>query len=387
MPLARFDDDNGDFVVPAPQLTPANFKGLSNAHYSSSCYKFGSIEQLEEMRSEGVCFEGVDAVSRLLHRRQQLVFTKKQEYVKLQKCTRLAAQGKRHQTEESTSEGSTLAQSMASMTEQDFNSMALRACDEIEEQGAQHFPRLLQRSGDACASCGFALPDPSQLQSDVDLSSVECLTAASAFRRIWYDPISDTSLVEARPLTGRTHQLRSHLFWLGHPITNDPEYGGALFEATAVQDATLPDEAVKKHGLVTHYDMTCRICKQLVAPISEAPLSEHEVKASDEVSSSIKSPLPAQRCISLWLHAYRIQLAFDSTPSVPEAMTGKSQKRKTRGGATYEPGTTDTLGETKNRHWTVLDLATPLPSWAANPRTELGSQLSDRRVYPVGWKT
>ncbi|MFM8364827.1 MAG: RluA family pseudouridine synthase, partial [Verrucomicrobiota bacterium] len=33
-----------------------------------------------------------------------------------------------------------------------------------------------------------------------------------------------TSLVEARPLTGRTNQIRAHLWHLGHPIVGDPVY-------------------------------------------------------------------------------------------------------------------------------------------------------------------
>lgn len=32
-----------------------------------------------------------------------------------------------------------------------------------------------------------------------------------------------------RPHTGRTHQLRLHLQYLGHPIANDPNYGGELW--------------------------------------------------------------------------------------------------------------------------------------------------------------
>lgn len=36
-----------------------------------------------------------------------------------------------------------------------------------------------------------------------------------------------TTLVEARPLTGRTHQIRVHLSHSGFPIIGDPPYGGA----------------------------------------------------------------------------------------------------------------------------------------------------------------
>ena len=34
------------------------------------------------------------------------------------------------------------------------------------------------------------------------------------------------SLIELRPTTGRTHQLRVHLNYLGHPIMGDVVYGG-----------------------------------------------------------------------------------------------------------------------------------------------------------------
>jgi 23S rRNA pseudouridine1911/1915/1917 synthase len=33
------------------------------------------------------------------------------------------------------------------------------------------------------------------------------------------------SLVEAHPVTGRTHQIRVHFAWIGHPLVGDPIYG------------------------------------------------------------------------------------------------------------------------------------------------------------------
>lgn len=36
--------------------------------------------------------------------------------------------------------------------------------------------------------------------------------------------------VEAKPVTGRTHQIRVHLAYIGHPILGDPTYGGQSSE-------------------------------------------------------------------------------------------------------------------------------------------------------------
>lgn len=42
---------------------------------------------------------------------------------------------------------------------------------------------------------------------------------------ITYFPELDMTLVEAKPLTGRQHQIRVHLFHVKHPIVGDPIYG------------------------------------------------------------------------------------------------------------------------------------------------------------------
>lgn len=46
--------------------------------------------------------------------------------------------------------------------------------------------------------------------------------AKTVFNRISYD--GKTSVVKCKPLTGRSHQIRVHLQYLGHPIANDPIY-------------------------------------------------------------------------------------------------------------------------------------------------------------------
>lgn len=53
-------------------------------------------------------------------------------------------------------------------------------------------------------------------------------SARTVFRRMAYYPESSDSegysIVRCLPLTGRTHQIRVHLQFLGHPISNDPIY-------------------------------------------------------------------------------------------------------------------------------------------------------------------
>jgi 23S rRNA pseudouridine1911/1915/1917 synthase len=46
-----------------------------------------------------------------------------------------------------------------------------------------------------------------------------------------YDEALDASLVACYPHTGRTHQIRIHLFHVKHPILGDPIYG-ATYEAS-----------------------------------------------------------------------------------------------------------------------------------------------------------
>lgn len=48
--------------------------------------------------------------------------------------------------------------------------------------------------------------------------------AKTAFNLIRYDANTDTSVVKCEPHTGRSHQLRVHLQYLGYPIANDPVY-------------------------------------------------------------------------------------------------------------------------------------------------------------------
>jgi 23S rRNA-/tRNA-specific pseudouridylate synthase len=63
----------------------------------------------------------------------------------------------------------------------------------------------------------------------MEISSHEnALSARTTFQPQWrgHDQAKNPiTLVSLSPKTGRMHQLRAHMAWLGHPILNDPVYG------------------------------------------------------------------------------------------------------------------------------------------------------------------
>jgi RluA family pseudouridine synthase len=71
------------------------------------------------------------------------------------------------------------------------------------------------------------------------------------------------SLVRLHPLTGRRHQLRVHLYSIGHPIAGDPRYGDP-----ALRDGTHPRLMLTATGLALRLP-------------SGAPLDLHDVVPGD----------------------------------------------------------------------------------------------------------
>lgn len=83
----------------------------------------------------------------------------------------------------------------------------------------------------------------------VDPKGKECRTV---FQRLSYN--GKTSVVRCLPLTGRTHQIRVHLQFLGFPILNDPIYGSMAWGPhrgkgghTGKSDEQLLHDLVEEH--------------------------------------------------------------------------------------------------------------------------------------------
>jgi len=71
----------------------------------------------------------------------------------------------------------------------------------------------------------FRIDHPNLLISMVVKVDPKGKPAHTIIKPLRYFPEHDITLVEASPLTGRTHQIRVHLFHVEHPIIGDPVYG------------------------------------------------------------------------------------------------------------------------------------------------------------------
>ena len=73
----------------------------------------------------------------------------------------------------------------------------------------------------------------------MDAPGKDVKRALLSYDVLGYAERADASLVKIRLHTGRTHQIRVHMAWLGHPLAGDTMYGG---------DARL----LPRHGLHCH---------------------------------------------------------------------------------------------------------------------------------------
>lgn len=119
----------------------------------------------------------------------------------------------------------------------------------------------------------------------------------TVFQRISYD--GKTSVVRCQPKTGRTHQIRVHLRYLGYPIANDHIYGTDtawthLLPKGEALDDTQSEALIKKVQEASPYP--AGLWQQDKAAVTMATCPDCGLELS---------PDPDARGMVIWLHAWR----------------------------------------------------------------------------------
>lgn len=152
--------------------------------------------------------------------------------------------------------------------------------------------RIEQQKNGVCVSGTF-----DALESSLYLKTVK--PAQTAFAVIRYDEETDSTVVLCRPGTGRTHQIRLALQHLGHPIANDPNYGGSMWCANKkgeiicgkaqtlldAMDKTNTEEIERANGVEKSTDE-----KPLSLIISDVPATSGEVERMVDLDRQEEEP-------------------------------------------------------------------------------------------------
>lgn len=123
--------------------------------------------------------------------------------------------------------------------------------------------------------------------------------AQTSFALVAYDEQTDSSAIVAKPLTGRTHQIRLHLQYLGHPIANDPNYGGEMFYndslgeqacAVATEKINIKEELKKRKQ---EYDNTGNFDETQGNPSSSKPSAANDCADVESTVARVIADTPA----------------------------------------------------------------------------------------------
>ena len=91
----------------------------------------------------------------------------------------------------------------------------------------------------------FVVDEPIKVRNNYDKSKHKVAidkngkASKTEFTPLHYDKELDATLLQCRPLTGRTHQIRIHLFHVKHPILGDPIYGTDFATSTEYLEGRL----------------------------------------------------------------------------------------------------------------------------------------------------
>lgn len=164
--------------------------------------------------------------------------------------------------------------------------------------------------------------------------------AVSVFQLLSYDQHTNTSLVACSPLTGRGHQLRVHLQFIGHPIHNDVEYGGSINPEFVIEREIQSVQAIIASRMATSLHDDSVSVEEAKAAISVCKCCQ---SGEDGVKSCFQSAQLLGKGHMIDLHAYKYSITFKQKSIANE---GKSD----------------------------IEFTASLPSWA-----------SDYESFPINW--
>ncbi|XP_004609828.3 pseudouridylate synthase RPUSD2 [Sorex araneus] len=141
----------------------------------------------------------------------------------------------------------------------------------------------------------------------VDARGKPCETV---FQRLSYN--GHSSVVRCRPLTGRTHQIRVHLQFLGHPILNDPIYNSAAWGPSRGRGGHIPktDEELLQALVAEH---------QAKQSLDVLDLCEGDLPPGLTDSAASSSELGKDHLSELTVSAPKVEGTVEAAPQDPDA--------------------------------------------------------------------
>lgn len=217
--------------------------------------------------------------------------------------------------------------------------------------------------------------------------------SVTMMRLLTYDSASDTSLIECQPVTGRTHQIRLHCQLVGHPIANDPCYGGELFyrdtrkqaECQAAQQLMLECGMVPLSRVlhVSSTAVTSEVGENVAVVHGNEQTSEVLTKAPEETDAAflvrscrycaalrthplLRNIEVSLHCDGIWLHAWQYSKKRPQT-NKQSVVTAPLQQNEPEGVSSAAGAEGErVVPEESEDYWSF---EAPWPSWATDAFT------------------
>ncbi len=133
------------------------------------------------------------------------------------------------------------------------------------------YGNLKDERGEIKKLIGRSMSDRKRMSTKIR-SGKEAITQFEVIERF-----RQTSLVKARILTGRTHQIRVHFASIGNPVLGDRTYGGKTSLTSGRKTISFPRQMLHAHSLILKHPASKEILQ------FEAPMPEDMEKSIDEI--------------------------------------------------------------------------------------------------------